>query len=295
MTQKERYDRIMERFETINPAPKTELHYKDAYQLLVAVILSAQCTDKRVNMITPALFEAYPSVESLASASVEEIYEYIKSVSYPNNKSKALKGAAEAIIERFAGEVPDNMEDLLTLPGVGRKTANVILSVIFKQPAMAVDTHVFRVAERLGLTRKSKTPLKTETKLVRNIDDEVIPKAHHWLILHGRYTCTARNPECHACPLKDLCKSYEEGRSPKHLKEIADAKKEIIAEKEKAKVLKAKEAEKAKAKALKERMAAKAKAKAQKEKEKAKAKAKVQKQREAAKAKAKALKAKKKA
>lgn len=263
------------------PRPRTELNYHDPFQLLVAVILSAQCTDKRVNMITPALFEAYPDAKAMATATVDDIYELIKSCSYPNNKAKALKRTSESLCERFNCEVPDNMDDLLSLPGVGRKTANVILSVVFDKPNMAVDTHVFRVAERLGLTHKSKTPLKTEQKLVDNIDDEIIPKAHHWLILHGRYTCTARNPQCDKCPLNDLCKSYAEGRSPQQLKVAEDAKKA----REKAK-------EKARADALKARKKAKEQVRRQKEKEKARLKALREKQKALEKAAASRQKAK---
>ncbi len=206
MTQKERYSAIVERFEQEMPTPETELHYDDPFQLLVAVILSAQCTDKRVNMTTPALFEAYPTAAKLAAATPDEVYEYIKSISYPNNKAKALVGMAKALEERFGGEVPDDIESLLSLPGVGRKTANVVLSVVFNRPAMAVDTHVFRVAERLGLTTRSKTPLSTETKLTKRLPEEVIAKAHHWLILHGRYVCKARKPQCEGCFLADLCR-----------------------------------------------------------------------------------------
>ncbi len=285
----------MKRFEEAMPRPRTELNYNDPFQLLVAVILSAQCTDKRVNMITPALFEAFPDAKAMAAASVDDIFELIKSCSYPNNKAKALKKTAEALCERFSCEVPDNMDDLMSLPGVGRKTANVILSVVFDKPNMAVDTHVFRVAERLGLTHKSKTPLKTEQKLVDNIDDETIPKAHHWLILHGRYTCTARNPQCDKCPLNDLCKSYEEGRSPQQLKAVEDAKKASEKAKEKAKADALKAREKAKAAALRQKEKEKAAAKALKEKQKAKEKAAREKQKAKEKAAAKALKEKQKA
>lgn len=186
--------------------PETELHYADPFQLLVAVILSAQCTDKRVNMVTPELFRAFPTPQKLAEAEPQELYEYIKSISYPNNKTKALIGMAKALVERFDGQVPEDIDDLLTLPGVGRKTANVMLAVVFNKPAMAVDTHVFRVSNRLGLTNNSRTPLATEKTLMKHIPAEAIPKAHHWLILHGRYVCTARKPDCKGCYLADICK-----------------------------------------------------------------------------------------
>lgn len=186
--------------------PETELHYADPFQLLVAVILSAQCTDKRVNIVTPELFRAFPTPQKLAEAEPQELYEYIKSISYPNNKTKALIGMAKALVERFDGQVPEDIDDLLTLPGVGRKTANVMLAVVFNKPAMAVDTHVFRVSNRLGLTNNSRTPLATEKTLMKHIPAEAIPKAHHWLILHGRYVCTARKPDCEGCYLADICK-----------------------------------------------------------------------------------------
>ena len=186
--------------------PETELHYADPFQLLVAVILSAQCTDKRVNMVTRELFRAFPTPQKLAEAEPQELYEYIKSISYPNNKTKALIGMAKALVERFDGQVPEDIDDLLTLPGVGRKTANVMLAVVFNKPAMAVDTHVFSVSNRLGLTNNSRTPLATEKTLMKHIPAEAIPKAHHWLILHGRYVCTARKPDCEGCYLADICK-----------------------------------------------------------------------------------------
>lgn len=208
MKQKERYRAIIQRFAEAMPSPQTELHYDNPYQLLVAVILSAQCTDKRVNMITPPLFEAYPTPADLAAATQEQIYEYIKSCSYPNNKAKSLLGMARRLVDEFGGNVPDDIDDLMSLPGVGRKTANVILSVVYDRPAMAVDTHVFRVAERLGLTTGSRTPRSTEEKLTANIPVELIARAHHWLILHGRYVCKARKPECEACFLADLCRYH---------------------------------------------------------------------------------------
>lgn len=206
MTQKERYTVAIERFQKEMPTAETELHYSNPYQLLVAVILSAQCTDKRVNMITPALFEAYPTPQAMAQATQEDIYAYIKSVSYPNNKAKSLAGMARKLVADFDGKVPQDMDSLTSLPGVGRKTANVILSVIFNQPAMAVDTHVFRVAERIGLTTRSRNPRSTEKKLVSNIPDDLIARAHHWLILHGRYVCKARKPMCDDCFLADICR-----------------------------------------------------------------------------------------
>ena len=209
MKQKERYDAIIERFAATMPSPQTELHYDNPYQLLVAVILSAQCTDKRVNMITPALFEAFPTPAALAAATQEQVYELIKSCSYPNNKAKSLLGMARKLVEEYHGEVPDDIDNLMSLPGVGRKTANVILSVVYYRPAMAVDTHVFRVAERLGLTTGSRSPRATEEKLTGNIPVDMIARAHHWLILHGRYVCKARKPECDTCFLADVCRYHE--------------------------------------------------------------------------------------
>jgi endonuclease-3 len=186
------------------------LHYSDPFQLLVAVILSAQCTDKRVNMTTPALFAAYPDAEAMAKATPEEIFEYIHSISYPNNKSKHLVGMAQKLVEDFGGEVPDDVDELQTLPGVGRKTANVIASVVWGLPALAVDTHVFRVSNRIGLTKNSKSPLQTERELTKHIPPEKIPVAHHWLILHGRYVCQARKPHCGECGIADICNYFKE-------------------------------------------------------------------------------------
>jgi endonuclease III len=208
MTIKERYQRVMDYFQHHIPDAETELLYDSPYQLLVAVILSAQCTDKRVNLTTPAIFERYPSPESLAKASFDELFPLIKSISYPNNKTKHLIGMANKLITDFNGQVPMTVDELVKLPGVGRKTANVITSVIDQQPNMAVDTHVFRVSARLGLTRNAKNPLQAEKQLIRHIPKELVHKAHHWLILHGRYTCTARKPNCAACGLKDICKYY---------------------------------------------------------------------------------------
>lgn len=205
MTKKERYKGVIGWFEENRPIVETELHYMDPFQLLIAVILSAQCTDKRINMITPALFEVYPTPEKLSKATPEEVYEYIKSVSYPNNKSKHLVGMAQMLLNEFGGVVPSDINELQKLPGVGRKTANVIASVVFDKPAMAVDTHVFRVANRIGLTTNSKTPLATEKELVKYIPEKLISKAHHWLILHGRYVCTARKPKCTECGIAAYC------------------------------------------------------------------------------------------
>ena len=207
-TQKQLYQNIIAWFEENMPVAETELHYDSTFGLLVAVILSAQCTDKRVNLVTPALLQDYPTAEAMALTTPEVSFSYIKSVSYPNNKSKHVVGMAKALMERFNGEVPSSTEDLESLPGVGRKTANVIASVVFNQPKMAVDTHVFRVAERIGLTKGSKTPLQTEMTLIKHIPEELIPKAHHWLILHGRYVCLARSPKCEAGGLSVYCKYF---------------------------------------------------------------------------------------
>ncbi len=205
MKTEERYRAVIEWFSKNMPVAETELHYQDPYQLIVAVILSAQCTDKRVNLVTPALFEKYPTAEALAGATPEEVYPYIKSVSYPNNKARHLVGMAQKLLSDFGGIMPQEVEELQKLPGVGRKTANVVASVAFNKEAMAVDTHVFRVSNRIGLTRHSKTPLETERTLVKHIPSHLLPIAHHWLILHGRYVCTARNPKCDDCGLKNAC------------------------------------------------------------------------------------------
>ncbi|MBJ2184659.1 MAG: endonuclease III [Muribaculaceae bacterium] len=212
MTLKQRFDEALRYFQEVMPAPETELHYADPFQLLVAVILSAQCTDKRVNIVTPALFAAYPTPQAMAQASPEDILKYISSISYPNNKAKALAGMARRLVEDFDGRVPDTADELQSLPGVGRKTANVILSVVFDRPAMAVDTHVFRVAERIGLTTGSTSPLATERALVSHIPQHLIAKAHHWLILHGRYTCKARKPLCDTCGLAPACRYYQQNQ-----------------------------------------------------------------------------------
>ena len=212
MTIEQRYKQVIEWFQTAMPVAETELHYENPYQLLVAVILSAQCTDKRVNLITPALFAAYPSAHDMAKASVDEIFPYMKSCSYPNNKAKSLAGMARKLVEDFNGEVPSDIDSLMTIPGVGRKTANVMLSVVFNKAAMAVDTHVFRVSERIGLTTGSKTPLATEKTLCRYIPEDIISKAHHWLILHGRYVCKARRPDCLNCGLTSVCRYYNKNK-----------------------------------------------------------------------------------
>ena len=198
----------MERFAEAMPDPRTELHYDTPFHLLLAVILSAQCTDKRVNIVTPPLFEAFPDPQSLAAADEQTVYGYIKSVTFPNNKTRHLIRAARLLVEEFGGEMPSEIDNLMRLPGVGRKTANVMLSVVWNKGAMAVDTHVFRVSNRIGLTRNSRTPLATEKTLVKYIPEELLPKAHHWLILHGRYVCKARRPDCPDCIIRDLCASY---------------------------------------------------------------------------------------
>lgn len=210
MQKKERYRALIEYFTTNSPEPETELHYTTPYELLVAVILSAQCTDKRINQVTPALFESFPTPKHLAATHFDELFPYIRSVSYPNNKTKHLIGMANMLVEEFNSEVPADIKLLQKLPGVGRKTANVIASVIYNQPAMAVDTHVFRVSKRIGLvTQNAKTPLEVEKQLVRYIPEELVPKAHHWLILHGRYVCVARRPKCEECPLTHFCRFFE--------------------------------------------------------------------------------------
>src|SRR5215467_2267963 len=218
MTQKQRYQFVIEFFEEHNPDAETELIYDDPYQLLVATILSAQCTDKRVNMTTPAIFEKYPDVQSLSKTSFEELFPLIKSISYPNNKTKHLIGMAKAVVEKFNGKIPMTIEQLIELPGVGRKTANVITSVIDRQPNMAVDTHVFRVSKRIGLVPASAgTPLAVEKELIKNIPGELVHKAHHWLILHGRYICLARNPKCEECGVRPACQYFKNVILPKTL------------------------------------------------------------------------------
>lgn len=208
MTRQQRYEYVINYFLTHSPDAETELLYGDPYQLLVAVILSAQCTDKRVNLTTPAIFDKYPEAESLARAQTEDVFALIKSISYPNNKAKHLIGMAKLLVQKYGGKVPMTVDELTELPGVGRKTANVITSVIDNQPNMAVDTHVFRVSARIGLTANAKTPLATEKQLISHIPNAYIYKAHHWLILHGRYVCTARSPRCSICGIKEACKYY---------------------------------------------------------------------------------------
>ena len=208
MTKKERYQYFIEYFLKHRPDAETELIYNSPYELLVAVILSAQCTDKRVNLVTPTLFKVFPTVEHLASATSDEIFPFIKSISYPNNKAKHLSGMAKMLVSNFNSEVPSAIEDLIQLPGVGRKTANVIASVVYHQPTMAVDTHVFRVSARIGLTTNAKTPLASERQLIKNLPKNVVPLAHHWLILHGRYVCIASKPKCNECGLTMACKFY---------------------------------------------------------------------------------------
>lgn len=208
MTTKERYRLFVEYFSKTNPTAETELHYSNPFELLVAVILSAQCTDKRVNIVTKDLFKRFTNAKELAEADVVEVFEYIKSISYPNNKAKHLVGMAKILVNEFNCIVPDDLEKLQTMPGVGRKTANVIASVIYQKPVMAVDTHVFRVAARIGLTTNAKTPLEAEKQLTKSLPDEVIHVSHHWLILHGRYVCVARKPKCSSCEISHLCKSF---------------------------------------------------------------------------------------
>lgn len=223
MLKQERYKLFVDYFSKNQPNAVTELHYSNPFELLVAVILSAQCTDKRINQITPALFERFPDAESMAAASVEEIFSYIRSVSYPNNKAKHLSGMAKMLIEKYNGEVPASHEELQKLPGVGRKTANVIVSVIFDVPAIAVDTHVFRVANRIGLTTNARTPLAVEKQLMEHLPKSTLGIAHHWLILHGRYICLARRPKCEVCPLTHFCRYYERSNTESALLKAATA------------------------------------------------------------------------
>ncbi len=209
MTRKERFAFVIQFFQQHNPNPVTELKYYDPYELIVAVILSAQCTDKRVNMTTPAIFLQYPTIQHLAQATFDDLFPFIKSISYPNNKTKHLIGMSQKVVSDFGGKIPMTVEQLITLPGVGRKTANVVTSVIDAQPNMAVDTHVFRVSARIGLSHNAKTPLATELQLIQYIPKELVHTAHHWLILHGRYVCVARTPKCDICGLKPACKYYQ--------------------------------------------------------------------------------------
>jgi endonuclease III len=213
MNLKERFNRTVEYFRNTYPAAETELTYSNPFELLVAVILSAQCTDKRVNLITPPLLEKYPDAGTMAKAEPEEIFEYIKSCTYPNNKAKHLSAMSRMLISEFGGSIPSDTILLQRLPGVGRKSANVVASVIYKKPVMAVDTHVFRVSHRIGLVKNAKTPLSVELQLTANIPVELIHEAHHWLILHGRYVCKARNPLCDRCGLTELCRYYIKNRN----------------------------------------------------------------------------------
>jgi len=219
MLKKERYRLFVEHFSAKQPHAETELHYNNPFQLLVAVILSAQCTDKRINQVTPALFKRFPNAKALAETTPDIVFDYIRSVSYPNNKAKHLVGMANMLLHDFNNEVPSDVKELQKMPGVGRKTANVIASVIYNEPAMAVDTHVFRVANRLGLT-KGKTPLAVEKDLVKNLPEHTIAIAHHWLILHGRYVCVARNPKCYICELTYFCQYYENLQKAKKVSKV---------------------------------------------------------------------------
>ncbi len=213
MTTQERYRYVLAWCEENMPYAESELHYDSPFQLLVAVMLSAQCTDKRVNQVTPALFAAFPTAEALAESTAEEVLSYIRSVSYPNSKAQHLVQMAKTLVERFGSQVPDNRDDLTTLAGVGRKTANVVCAIVYHQPTMAVDTHIFRVSERIGLTNGSRSPIQTEKTLVRYIPAALIPKAHHWLLLHGRYVCRARHPRCKECGLLGVCRAFKRGMS----------------------------------------------------------------------------------
>ena len=224
MLRTDRYKAFIDYFSQHQPNPETELHYKSPFQLLIAVILSAQCTDKRINQITPALFERFPTPESLAASTPEEVFTYIKSVSYPNNKAKHLVGMAKVLLNEFGGIVPKEIDQLQKMPGVGRKTANVISSVVYQGAAIAVDTHVFRVSNRIGLTQKAKNPLQTEMQLVKYLPAEFLGIAHHWLILHGRYICVARTPKCNICPLTYFCKYFEQHHTEIALRKLDQLK-----------------------------------------------------------------------
>lgn len=217
MEKRELFDKVITYFQTTMPVAETELHYRSPYELLVAVILSAQCTDKRVNMITPVFFDRFPTSEFLSNALPEDVFEIIRSCTYPNNKTKSLIGMAQTLISKFNNTVPDDVDELQKLPGVGRKTANVIASVVYNKPALAVDTHVHRVAARIGLSQNAKSPEVTEKQLVAYIPENLLPIAHHWLILHGRYVCIARKPKCHNCGLTDVCNYYQQQKSEMRL------------------------------------------------------------------------------
>ncbi len=238
MQRQERYRHFIEYFSKNQPNAETELHYGNPFQLLIAVILSAQCTDKRINQVTPELFERFPTPESLATSSVDEIFSYIRSVSYPNNKAKHLLGMANVLVNDFNGEVPSDAGDLQKMPGVGRKTANVIASVVYNAPAIAVDTHVFRVADRIGLTTNARTPLAVEKQLVKYLPENTLAIAHHWLILHGRYICVARTPKCDVCPLTWFCRYYERTHTEKYLLRAESAKQKKAEAAKKLKALK---------------------------------------------------------
>jgi endonuclease-3 len=224
MTKKERYKKAIEWFQVNMPVVQSELDYRTPFELLVAVILSAQCTDKRVNMVTPALFEKYPDAQTMSGGSPEDIYPFIASVSFPNNKAKHLYNMACMLVNDFEGIIPDDVDLLQQLPGVGRKTANVVATVVFDKSAMPVDTHVFRVSNRIGFTNNSKTPLETELELVKNIPPELLGKAHHWILLHGRYVCTARKPKCESCGLTEICRYYQQHKRKKIKNEIPASK-----------------------------------------------------------------------
>lgn len=236
MVKAERYQHFLDHFSK-QPKPVTELHYGNPFQLLIAVILSAQCTDKRINQVTPALFERYPTPESLAASTSDEVFTFIRSVSYPNNKAKHLVGMATMLVEVFHGTVPADIDDLQKMPGVGRKTANVIASVIYDAPAIAVDTHVFRVSNRIGLTTNARTPLAVEKQLVKYLPEDVLGVAHHWLILHGRYICVARSPKCDICPLTWFCKYYEQTHTEAYLQKAEAAEKKKAEQKTKKRKL----------------------------------------------------------
>ena len=213
---KERYEQALAWFEKHMPIAESELYFENEYQLLVAVMLSAQCTDKRVNMVTPALFAAYPTIADLAESTAENVLQYIRSVSYPNSKAEHLVQMAKRVVNVYEGKIPDTREELQTLAGVGRKTANVVLAVWWNQPTMAVDTHIFRVAERIGLTTNAKNPFDSEQQLIKHIPESIIPKAHHWLLLHGRYTCQARTPKCEQCGLQEICRHWSRQQKALH-------------------------------------------------------------------------------
>ncbi len=222
MTLKQRYEGIIAYFQKNMPSAESELNFENPYQLLVAVILSAQCTDKRVNLTTPALFRRFPTPQALAEGSVEEIYSLIRSISYPNNKAKNLSGMAKMLCEEYGGVIPEDLKEMQRLPGVGRKTANVMGAVLWQREVMPVDTHVFRVSERIGLTTRSKTPLQTETVLEKNIPSHLLPVAHHWLILHGRYVCMARKPKCAECGISEWCRKYAADRRREARRQAAE-------------------------------------------------------------------------